>query len=152
VVVPAFWQCWGFFMKLAMTSLTVVTAVALGALFAAAPAEASYKICNKTKTAVDAAFGYKKDGDWVAEGWWHIEPGKCKTVFGGDLESQKYYFYADTADGDGQWGGDYTFCTLEKEFKIAGDTNCKSRGYKPRGFREVDVGDSSDWTSNLTDD
>jgi len=101
-------------MKLAMTSLTVVTAVALGSLFAAAPAEASYKICNKTKTSVDAAFGYKKDGDWVAEGWWHIEPGKCKTVYGGDLESQKYYFYADTADGDGQWGGDYTFCTLEK--------------------------------------
>ena len=35
-------------MKLAMTSLTVATTVTLGALFAASPAEASYKICNKT--------------------------------------------------------------------------------------------------------
>ena len=139
-------------MKLAMTSLTVVTTVALGALFAVSPAEASYKICNKTSTSVDAAFGYKKNGDWVSEGWWHIDPGQCKKVYGKELDAQKYYFYADAADGSGEWKGDYTFCTLEKEFTIIGDTNCKSRGYKPRGFREVDVGDSVDWTSNLTED
>src|SRR5258706_3717140 len=139
-------------MKLAMTSLTVVTAVALGALFAAAPAEASYKICNKTKSAVDAAFGYKKDGDWVSEGWYKIKAGACKVVYDRDLDDQKYYFYDDTPDDSGKWDGDYNFCTSDEPFKIVGDTNCKSRGYKPRGFREVDVGDSSDWTSNLTDD
>jgi uncharacterized membrane protein len=149
VVVPASKQSWGFFMKLAMTSLTVVTAVALGTLFTAAPAQAWYKICNKTKSSVDAAFGYQKDGDWVSEGWWNISPGKCKTVYSGDLEKQKYYFYAESTDGDYEWDGDYPFCTIDKEFTIVGDTNCKSRGYKSKKFREVDVGDSSDWTSNL---
>jgi uncharacterized membrane protein len=139
-------------MKLAMTSLSLVTTVALGSLFLAQPAEANYKICNKTKTAVSAAFGYQKDGDWVAEGWWNIQPGKCATVYGKDLDKQKYYFYAESTDGSGDWGGDFTFCTIEKEFTITGDSNCKSRGYKPKGFREVDVGDSLNWTSDLTDD
>jgi len=130
--------------------LVGIAAAGLVWLVAASPAQAWYKFCNKTKAEVSVAFAYRENGEWVSEGWWSIKPGNCSTVHSEDLDQQKYYFYADSDESDNTWSGDSSFCTLEKKFTITGNTNCKSRGYKPRGFKEIDVGDSVDWTTNLT--
>jgi uncharacterized membrane protein len=140
-------------MRKGFASLVILSAAALGWIGFSPAAEASYKICNKAKKDVVAAFGYQNEKkDWMSEGWWRIKPGDCATVYGKDLDYQKYYFYAHTDNDETTWEGNMTFCTISKEFTITGREDCKSRGYKPRNFREVDVGDSTDWTSDLTDD
>jgi len=138
-------------MSMKKGTLALATIAGLALVMACGPAEAKYRICNKSDSSVSAAFGYKQDGDWVSEGWWNIEPGKCATVYSKDLTEQYYYFYAESDDDSGNWSGKVNFCTIQKEFTIVGNTNCKGRGYGVKGFREVDVGDSSSWTSDLTE-
>jgi len=115
-------------------------------------AKAELKFCNQTKSDVNLAIGYKSDdsSEWVSEGWWIINPGKCETPspFDGVLKKRYYYYYADSDDL--KWDGDYIFCTSEKKFTIVGDKDCKSRGYAPEGFREIDVGEATSKEIDLT--
>ena len=57
------------------------------------------------------------------------------------LKSRYYYYYAESDSG--KWDGDYIFCTQDQKFTIEGNKDCKSRGYAPEGFREIDVGEST---------
>jgi len=121
--------------------------------FAATPAHADYQICNKSSYKVYAAFGYWDAGKkaWTSEGWWTLEKGDCSTVYKANLDQKKYYVYAESVDRDYFWDGDFPFCASDDEFTIAGDSDCKSRGYYSINFFEVDVGDNRDWTTDLTD-
>lgn len=40
-------------------------------------------------------------GDWLKKGWWQIDPGQTKVVFGGDAHAVNpiWYCYAHAADG-----------------------------------------------------
>ena len=40
-------------------------------------------------------------GNWEKAGWWKIDPGQTKTVFGGDVSdvNRYWYFFAHDADG-----------------------------------------------------
>jgi hypothetical protein len=42
-------------------------------------------------------------------------------------------------------------CTRDKEFLIRGIGDCLAHGYDRTGFFEVDTGDQSDWTVQLTE-
>jgi hypothetical protein len=42
-------------------------------------------------------------------------------------------------------------CTRDKEFIIRGTNDCLARGFDRTGFLEVDTGESSDWTVQLTE-
>ena len=113
-------------------------------------ARAELKFCNHTTEQVAVAVGYSVNGEWTSEGWWLIDPNQCKVPIDGALKNRYYYYYADSDSN--KWDGDYIFCTQDKKFTIVGDKDCKSRGYAPEQFRELDVGEATskeiDFTEN----
>jgi uncharacterized membrane protein len=112
-------------------------------------ARAELKFCNQTNEQVSVAIGYKAGEEWTSEGWWTIDPGQCKVPVGGVLKNRYYYYYADSDSN--KWDGDFIFCTQDNKFTIQGDKDCKSRGYSPEGFRELDIGEATSKEIDLTD-
>ena len=104
---------------------------------------------NKTNSNVWVAVAYPSGSIWKSKGWWKISPNGSATVIGGNLSKKCYYYYAYDADGR-EWAGNYTFCTKSAAFTISGDKNCRGRGYDQKGFKELNVGNSSDYTLKLT--
>lgn len=130
--------------------LFVATALALGASTLAARAD--FRVCNATQTLVGVAIGYRAKAGWITEGWWHVEGSTCKTLIEGPLSSRFYYLYAEDAERGGRWDGPINMCVAEKEFKIAGVTDCFARGFQRVGFQEYDTGEQASWMVQLTDE
>jgi uncharacterized membrane protein len=114
--------------------------------FAACPAKAAMVFCNRTQNPIEAALGYREIVDWVSEGWWRIEPGQCARVFGKPLAQRFYLYYAtslapvETGKTAMSWGGKYQLCVDTKAFRVEGDEDCDMRGYRIRGFQQLDIG------------
>jgi uncharacterized membrane protein len=117
----------------------------------ATPARADFRVCNATQNLVGVAIGYRAKAGWVTEGWWHIDGSSCKTLIEGPLSSRYYYLYAEDADRGGRWDGPINMCVAEKEFKIAGVSDCFARGFQRAGFQEYDTGKQASWMVQLTD-
>lgn len=117
----------------------------------AAPAHADFRVCNATQSLVGVGIGYRAKAGWITEGWWHIEASSCKTLIEGPLSSRFYYLYAEDAERGGRWDGPVNMCVAEKEFKIAGVTDCVARGFQRAGFQEYDTGEQSSWMVQLTE-
>lgn len=117
----------------------------------AAPAYADFRVCNATQSLVGVGIGYRAKAGWITEGWWHIEASSCKTLIEGPLSSRFYYLYAEDAERGGRWDGPVNMCVAEKEFKIAGVTDCVARGFQRAGFQEYDTGEQSSWMVQLTE-
>lgn len=100
---------------------------------------AGLEICNDSTATQSVALGYKKDADWVSEGWYIFEPGQCLTVLTGDLKN-RYYYVTATADGWTFDHEDIAFCVSPQAFDITGDTDCQARGYVTNLFRKIDTG------------
>src|SRR5438105_116664 len=81
----------------------------------AAPALGDFRLCNKTKSRVGVALGYKDGETWVTEGWWNLGSNSCETLLRGPLVARFYYVYAIDYDHGGEWGGKAFMCTREKE-------------------------------------
>ncbi len=126
-------------------------AVPLALLAQAAPAHADFRVCNATQSLVGVGIGYRAKAGWITEGWWHIEASSCKTLIEGPLSSRFYYLYAEDAERGGRWDGPINMCVAEKEFKIAGVTDCVARGFQRAGFQEYDTGEQSSWMVQLTE-
>jgi len=125
---------------------------ALAALTGSArPAAANFRLCNNTPSHVGVAIGYKDADGWTTEGWWNLPSGTCETVLKGNLVARYYYVYAVDYDRGGEWMGQAYMCTRDKEFTIRGITNCLARGYDRTGFFEVDTGEQTAWTVQLTE-
>jgi uncharacterized membrane protein len=120
-------------------------------LMAASPARADFRVCNATQNLVGVGIGYRAKAGWITEGWWHIEGSSCKTLIEGPLSSRFYYLYAEDAERGGRWDGPISMCVAEKEFKIAGVTDCVARGFQRAGFQEYDTGEQASWMVQLTD-
>lgn len=131
-------------------SLPLLAACALP-LLTASPARADFRVCNATQNLVGVGIGYRAKAGWITEGWWHIEGSTCKTLIEGPLSSRFYYLYAEDAERGGRWDGPISMCVAEKEFKIAGVTDCVARGFQRAGFQEYDTGEQSSWMVQLTD-
>jgi len=135
--------------------VTAALAVVLGASFLAAlnpsQALADFRVCNATQNLVGVSIGYRAKAGWVTEGWWHIEASTCKTLIEGALSSRYYYLYAEDAERGGRWDGPINMCVAEKEFKIAGVSDCVARGFQRAGFQEYDTGEQANWMVQLTD-
>ncbi|WP_306144345.1 DUF1036 domain-containing protein [Roseibium sp. MMSF_3412] len=114
-------------------------------------AHADLRLCNKTDSQVGVAIGYKDKSDWVTEGWWNLASNSCETLVPGSLVSRYYYIYAVDYDQFGEWGGRAFMCTREKEFTIRGIEDCVARGFERTGFFEIDTGEQSSWTVQLTE-
>jgi uncharacterized membrane protein len=106
-------------------------------------ARAELKFCNHTYEDVNLAIGFSAPDtkEWTSEGWFTVKPNECYAPppLSGNLKARYYYYYADSEAG--KWGGNYIFCVQDKKFDITGTNVCKSRGYEPQGFREIDVGE-----------
>jgi uncharacterized membrane protein len=108
------------------------------------------KLCNNTDSKVGVALGYKDKNGWASEGWWNVDPHGCETLLTGELVARFYYIYAVDYDNGGSWGGTAIMCTRDKLFTIRGLEDCEGRGYQKTGFFEVDTGEESNWTVNLS--
>ena len=116
------------------------------------PATADFRVCNNTSSRVGVAIGYKDKDGWATEGWWNLPSRSgCEVVLRGTLASRYYYIYAVDYDRGGEWSGQAFMCTRDKEFLIRGIGDCLAHGYDRTGFFEVDTGDQSDWTVQLTE-
>ena len=114
-------------------------------------AAADLRVCNKTESVVGLAIGYELNDQWISEGWWNLEKGKCETVLRGVLEKTKFLIHAIDYDKGGQWNGEAFMCTQDLEFKIKGTQECVARGFERTGFFEVDTAGKQDYTVQLTD-
>lgn len=123
-----------------------------GAMAAATPALADFRVCNATQGLVGVSIGYRAATGWVTEGWWHIEGSTCKTLIEGALSSRYYYLYAEDAERGGRWDGPVNMCVAEREFKIAGAGDCFARGFQRAGFQEYDTREQASWMVQLTDE
>jgi len=104
--------------------------------------------CNYCGEDISLSVGYYESGDWYSEGWWNPKPGSCVTVIAEDLKYTKYYFFARSTSGK-KWKGDFPFCTKNDVFKLQ-DGNCIQRGKDIHYFREINVGDSREYSVPLT--
>lgn len=131
---------------------TLVAAAGCAACLAfATPARADFRVCNATQNLVGVAIGYRASTGWITEGWWHVDGSSCKTLIEGPLSSRYYYLYAEDAERGGRWEGPINMCVAEREFKIAGVSDCFARGFQRAGFQEYDTGSQSNWMIQLTD-
>ena len=114
-------------------------------------AHADLRLCNKTRSRVSVAIGYKDHQGWATEGWWNLEPNSCQKLLEGRLISRFYYIYAIDVDNGGEWSGPAYMCTQDKAFTIRGINDCIARGLEKTGFFEIDTGEQSSWTVQLTE-
>ena len=131
----------------------LVAPLCIAAFFLSAsaePANADLRLCNKTKSRIGVAIGYKDDDVWTTEGWWNVPASSCEMVLSGPLVSRYYYIYAIDYDQGGEWSGQAIMCTRDKMFTIRGIEDCVARGYDRSGFFEIDTGEQKSWTVQLT--
>ena len=123
------------------------------------PSYAAFLFCNKTQTVIEAAFGYREQLDWVSEGWWQLQPGLCARVYGKPLKQRFYFYYAralaQPKPGERPpiiWSGKYALCADNKAFKVVGDQECETRGFRTLYFQQADIGQNQrDYTLNFED-
>ena len=132
-------------------ALIVAGLAGAAAFTTSAPARADFRVCNSTQELVGVAIGYRARAGWITEGWWHVEPSRCKTLIEGALASRYYYLYAEDALRGGRWDGPIEMCVAEREFKITGVNDCFARGFQRSGFREYDTGNQQSWMVQLVD-
>ena len=116
----------------------------------APPAEAAFKVCNKSDLAARVALGRFDGRQWASQGWWTVAPKTCAQLLTGPLQARYYYLYASDGAG-GTWEGKTHFCTKpDAKFLTQGRNDCAGRGFDRRGFFEVDTGKSPEWTQSLS--
>ncbi|MEM8749921.1 MAG: DUF1036 domain-containing protein [Pseudomonadota bacterium] len=129
-----------------------MAAVGIGyaSIFSSA-AHADLQVCNKTKSLIGVAVGYRDSNDWITEGWWRVPADVCTSIVEGDLTSRYFYLHAEDAETGGNWRGPVFMCTSNKQFKIKGLQDCFARGHTRAGFFEVDTGNQKNWQVRLTE-
>jgi uncharacterized membrane protein len=122
----------------------------LGFLLCSPVTYAQLEVCNQANMPVYTAVGYPENGHWFSEGWWDIDPGQCKRVYGSPLTNRYYYVRAVAADQSHTWeasDGSNTFCVQAGSFKLQLSPvfSCsisETEGPQPRSFVKIDVGNS----------
>jgi uncharacterized membrane protein len=119
------------------------------------PATASLRFCNKTQNKVFVAIVYAEDYlfdiNAHVEGWWSIEPGACATAISDPLSDGKLYYYYAEDEGSGKWSGDIMYCVSKRKFAFHGDQADSCSESEMRGFRSLNIGNSTNYTMDLTD-
>lgn len=115
-----------------------------------APAEAQFRVCNKTAAPISVALAFETSQDVVSQGWWTIDPDNCTALINTALDKQYFYHYVISNALKFEWKGNYEFCTSDDpQFRITGSQDCEGRTYITKGFRQTDVGSNTDYTLNV---
>ncbi len=139
------------------TSVIACFAALMGAALLAAPtpARAQVEYCNQTSFYLFAAVARELPAGTRSEGWWLLRPGQCRTVVPTPLVADVIYTYAESHQshlgGIRTWGGRSRLCTGSGLFTIDSQSDCFDRGFEPREFVRVSVGDDTHWTTNFTE-
>lgn len=135
---------------------TALLFVFFAAVFAAAPASASLKLCNRTSYILYAAVAATAKGNAVTQGWTRIAPGACETAITTPLKSPPYYVYAQSSRSHSgpsrAWGGDEKFCVKHGNFTFTAPagSRCTEDDAFAVGFSKIDTGRKTDFTETLT--
>jgi uncharacterized membrane protein len=124
-------------------------AALLACLVAAGEAQASLRVCNRTKALMNVAVGFVSGDDFATEGWWSVTPGACATPIRGDLPGRYVYLYGQDIDGVDVLKGTNAMCVDRRKFKAQGIGDCWRRGLLAVNFAEVDTQGEKDWTTFL---
>src|ERR1700743_24239 len=101
----------------------------VGVMGFAAPAHASFNVCNKASLKARVAIGRFDGTNWTSIGWGTIAPKACARVPTGPLDARYYYLYA-TDGAAGTWEGRTHFCVApDAKFSIPGRADCSKRGF-----------------------
>lgn len=111
------------------------------------------RLCNRSQRAAEVAKAVptgRNTGDGrplvESQGWYHVAPGECVTLYGPGLTQRYYYYYAQTEGGT--WAGTYSICVSNRAFTIV-DAQC-GEGYMRRNFSQIDMGaQTGSFTINL---
>ncbi|MBT3808190.1 MAG: DUF1036 domain-containing protein [Rhodospirillaceae bacterium] len=113
---------------------------------AVASASSTIDVCNNSGDGVSIAYatasgGTDSAGDtlFLSEGWLNVDDGECTDIWESPFENCFYYIYAEADDGD--YSGDYFFCTLEDAFEII-DTQCTA-DFERNGFFQIDMSEGT---------
>lgn len=130
-----------------ITALSAVLFISLSG-----PVRADLTICNQTTEPAGVAVAARTAAIWKSDGWWTVEPGRCKSLIKGRLSEQNYYLHALHYNLGGRWDGKETFCVDRGSFSIEGRLDCETRGYETAGFLMIDTQGKPDWQHTLADD
>jgi uncharacterized membrane protein len=126
------------------------------------PSWAGFRVCNHSGQRVDVAFGYlHAQFGWTSEGWWTIQPGRCRQVMNGNLTNRFYYLYATGSEGaiwqarPGQKGGFFCvqqdrFVLQNRNFEKGGVLDCASRNLSNKQFFIVNTKGAVNHVHNLS--
>lgn len=129
----------------------------LAALFAAAPASASLKLCNRTSYILYAAVAWPAQPDMVTKGWTRLAPGACAEAIAKPLTSPPYYVYARSSRSHSgptrAWGGATGLCVKHGNFTLTGPAGarCADGDAFDVPFSEITTKGKSDFTETLTE-
>jgi uncharacterized membrane protein len=148
-------------MSRAIQSMSVIAIL----LATATPSRADLTFCNKTDATMSISLGYMdRQQGWMSRGWFTLEEGACRTVVPGNLEHSYYYYYYYANDTRGrswsarreQQGG--WFCISDEKHALPSrnyrddnsNLHCEENGLKAKQFKILDIGNSSNFTLNLS--
>lgn len=135
---------------------TAFLVLLLAALFAAAPASANLKLCNRTSYILYAATAVVTADKAETQGWTRITPGSCEEALSKPLTPARYYVYAQSsrshAGPSRAWGGSYKFCVRHGQFTLNTPSlgGCAAEDSFAVGFNEVPTRSQKDFTETLT--
>lgn len=134
-----------------MPSVRVLLLAAAAAAVGTVPAQAKFRVCNKTDQPVAIAIGYFQGRGWASEGWWKVDAKGCADVLQGVLTARYYYLRGVHLGAGDAWEDNRFFCVAPGNFTIKGRQNCKKRGFGQAGFFEIDTLERTTWVQNLSD-
>src|SRR5437870_2184715 len=105
------------------------------------PALADLQLCNRTSYVVETAIGIEDKGTAATRGWFRIDPGQCRAVMQGQVETERVYVHARSLAVYGAsamaQSGHADLCIAEGTFLVAGARHCAKTGQRLARFTEV---------------
>ncbi len=122
-------------------------AVVVALIAIASPARADLKLCNRLSYVVETAIGIEDKGAAATRGWFRIDPGQCRGIVQGTLETEHLYVHARALALYGPsplpQTGHADLCIAQNNFVIAGARTCRP-GQRPARFTAIKPAETAD--------
>jgi uncharacterized membrane protein len=127
-------------------------------LFAATPAQAALRLCNRTSYILYAATSSVVSPGSTTHGWTRIAPGDCQIALPEKLTAQTYLVYARSSLSHGgpqrAWGGNFPTCVKDGTFTLQQKVTqpyCAGSAMFAVPFAALDTHGRPDWTMRFDD-
>lgn len=113
------------------------------------------EVCNRTRRVLNVATAQptgERNGSgqavFLSRGWYVLQAGQCRDVFGPGLPFRYYYVFGEGYTGD-KSGGNFPFCIRKEAFTIK-DAQC-GQGYNRANFSQIDTSSGKSITYSFTE-